>query len=203
MHVNITTCTTIFVCACLALTILLFMASVEMNLGPVSCAELATMITSLTNTVNNGFQECNYKLDALIIDIADLKAKCAVLEATVTQLTNDYDCLRCDLSNVRESGLIPNIVSLEANLVLTGLPLFSLHLLDDIRTFMCDKLHLSADDTADAIFGASINVISNGSVPGGNTLAIVSFNSVRAPNLLQSRGKHLKGTKIFIHLDLL
>ena len=155
MRFNIAISATISACACLALAILLFTASVELNPGPVTCAELATMITMLTNTMNNCFQKCNDKLDTLVIDIAYLKAKCAVLEATVTQLTNDRVCLRRDLSDVRESAFIANIVSRKTNLILTGLPLSSLHPLDDFRTFMRDKLYLFADYTADATFSAS------------------------------------------------
>ena len=58
---------------CAALTILLFMAGVEINPEPaVTCAELATMINNLTiqvaglsAQVNVGFQQCNVKLDGL------------------------------------------------------------------------------------------------------------------------------------------
>ncbi len=102
--------------AWLTLAILLFMAEVELNPGPVTCAELATIITMLTNTVNNGFQTSNDKLDTFVIDIADLKVKCAVLEATVTQLTKDCYYLRRDLSDIRKSALIANIVSRDNNL---------------------------------------------------------------------------------------
>ena len=47
---------------CFALIILLFMAGIELNPGPFTCAELATLIINLSHTVISGFQQCNDKL---------------------------------------------------------------------------------------------------------------------------------------------
>ena len=109
--------------ACFALVILLFMAGIELNPGPVTCADLAALITNLSHTVTSGFQQCNDKLDTLCADISDLKTKSNALENTVAQLSNDRDALQVtvaqlsnahvslqrDLSDLRESMPLTNI----------------------------------------------------------------------------------------------
>jgi hypothetical protein len=168
----------------------------------VTCAELATLITTLTNTVNNGFHQCNDKLDLLVADVADLKAKYTALEVTVTQLSNDRDCLKRELADLREAALATDITARESNLVVSGFSISKLHPLDDFRLFLQNKLHLPVIDIDSICRSASFRIVSDGSIPTRKALTIVTLSTVAVRNRLLALGKNLKGTAIFIHPDL-
>ena len=76
------------------MSLLLFMAGIELNPGPVTCAELSVVITNLTTQVLNRFQQTSNKLDAFVIEMADLKVKLATLELSYnTEITILKDSL--------------------------------------------------------------------------------------------------------------
>ena len=75
------------------------MAGIELNPGPLTYAELATLITNLSHTGTWGFQQCNNKLDTLSANISDLKTNCNALKNTVTQMSNDHDALQVTVLN--------------------------------------------------------------------------------------------------------
>ena len=73
---------------CAALAILLVLAGVEVNPGPVTCNELAAQSANLSTLVTNSFAQCNAKIDGFLIEVNDLKLKYSALETSInTQIT--------------------------------------------------------------------------------------------------------------------
>ncbi len=94
--------------ACVALSLLLFMAGIELNPGPVTCYELAGLINNLTTQVNTGFQQCNAKLDAFVADVTELKASFTALElkchTEIAALKTSLEKVTKELADVKSSG---------------------------------------------------------------------------------------------------
>ena len=99
-----------------ALSLLLFMASIELNPGPVTCTELAGLINNLTTQVNTGFQQCNAKLDAFVAEVTELKASFAVLElkchTEIAALKTSLEKVTKELAESSPLGLLLNILRL-------------------------------------------------------------------------------------------
>ena len=195
---------------CAALAILLFIAGVEINPGPaVTCAELAalinnlsTQVAGLTTQVNAGFQQCNTKLDGLINDVNDLKAKYTALEATVSQLSADRDNLLHEVHMLQESAYISDVKARESNIVISGLSVSAAHSKDDIHAFLVNHLHIPDQEAYTLLTSASIRVISDGLSAVHKALVIVSLASYAARNRILSLGKHLQHSHIFMFPDL-
>ena len=101
--------------ACTALSLLLFMAGIELNPGPVTCTELAGLINNLTTQVNIGFQQCNAKLDAFVAEVTELKASFAVLELKchneIAALKTSLEKVTKELADVKSSGVAPQHIA--------------------------------------------------------------------------------------------
>ncbi len=96
--------------ACAAMSLLLFMAGIELNPGPVTCAELANLITNLAGQLNAGFQLTNNKLDAFVTEMADFKVKVtnlelshtteiAALKGSLAQVTNELNDIKASITS--------------------------------------------------------------------------------------------------------
>ena len=115
--------------------VMMFMAGVEINPGPTTCAKLAILINNLAATVTADFLQCNTKLNTIVADVNDLKVKQAALEDTVNKLSIDRDNLFQEVGKLSEPVLIPDVKYREKNLVTSGL-LISEHVIDGSRVFL-------------------------------------------------------------------
>ena len=94
MHIKVAAQGHLSLRACAAMSLLLFMADIELNPGPVTCAELSVLITNIATQVHDGFQQTNNKLDAFVTETADLKIKLPTLELSHnTEITAFKDSL--------------------------------------------------------------------------------------------------------------
>jgi outer membrane murein-binding lipoprotein Lpp len=187
------------------------MAGIELNPGPTT-AELATLITNLFTQVATGFAQvaqCNNKLDAIITDMVDLKAKCATLEVTVARLCDDRDALQHDRARLsheidvlKEENLIAQIASRDCNLVISGLELPKSSPHDPLSRFLVNQLKFTADDATQLLNDSLIRVIRDRNTPNKKATAIIGLRSVQLRNNILSHSKELKGTSYSIFRDL-
>jgi hypothetical protein len=95
--------------ACAAMSLLLFIAGIELNPGPITCNELAGLINNLSAQCNTGFQQANNKLDAFVTEMADLRVKLAALElshnteiaalkGTLAQVTKELNDIKASIT---------------------------------------------------------------------------------------------------------